>query len=108
MASKKALRWLESQGIKVSHAAEASNFSVGTGFGPNAMPYQIVRMDSRYGSSCQTVGWAADIDDARRQRDSLNDAVRDADEYGRGGADWVRNRKINHYIRDIRKDETVT
>lgn len=108
MASKKARAWLASQGIKLSHDAEAANFSVGSGHGPNAMPYQVIRMDSRYGSSCQTVGWAATLADARRQRDNMNDATRDASESGRGGGEYIRGRTVNHYIRDIRTDTTVS
>ena len=107
MASKKAKAWLAAQGIKLSHDAEAANFSVGTGLGANAMPYQVIRSDSRYGTSVSTVGWAATLTDARRQRDNFNDATRDASEHGRGGGEWIRGRTVSHYIRDIRTAETV-
>jgi hypothetical protein len=109
MASKKARLWLAEQGIALSHnGTEQSNFAAGTGFGPFALPYHIVRMDTRYGDSKQTVDWAETLEDARKKRDACNDAVRDADEHGRGGAEWCRGRRINHYIRDIRTDETVS
>ena len=108
MASKKALAWLESQGVFLSHnGIERGNFAAGRGRGRFAMRYQIIETDSRYGSSKRTVGWAATLEDARRQRDALEDATRDADEFGRGGAEWVRGRSKSHYIRDVFKNETV-
>jgi hypothetical protein len=71
------------------------------------MPYQVIRMDSRYGTSCQTVGWHATLESARAERDAMNDATQDASESGRGGGEYIRGRRVNHYIRDIRTDTTV-
>ena len=109
MASKKALAFLTAQGIAIEHTGtERGNFATGSGYGPNAMPYHIVRMDSRYGSSKQTVGWAVDMADARRQRDTLNDIEYAHDTNGRGGGEFMRSRQVNHYIMDIRSNEIVT
>lgn len=108
MASRKAQLFLESNGIHLSHTdVETSNFAHGRGFGPNAMPYHVVETDTRYGSSKRTVGWAATIEQARSIRDGCARGRVDADEFGRGGAEWIPGRRFEHYIRDIRTDTTV-
>lgn len=108
MASRKAQLFLESNGIYLEHTdVEQSNFATGTGHGPNAMPFHVVETDTRYGSSKRTIGWAATIDDARSIRDGAARGRADADEFGRGGAEWIPGRRFEHYIRDIRTDETV-
>ena len=108
MASNKARAFMEANGVYLEHTdVEQSNFATGTGYGPNASPFHIVETDTRYGSSKRTVGWAKTIEDARTIRDGCARGRKDADEFGRGGAEWIPGRRFEHYIRDIRTDRTV-
>ena len=108
MASNKARAFMESNGIYLEHTdVETSNFAHGTGHGTFALPFHVVETDTRYGSSKRTVGWCKTIEEARTVRDACAQGRKDADEFGRGGAEYIRDRSFEHYIRDIRTDTTV-
>jgi len=104
MASKKAKRWLASIGVALDqphNATERSNFATGRG---SNLPYHIVRMDSRYGDSKKTVGWADTLTDAREQVANLRADTSGYVDAASGGAEHMRNRYFTFYIRDVRTD----
>lgn len=91
MASRIARNWLRT--LEKPHTSlEDANFSVGTGVGPNAMPYHVIRMERHTGDSKTTVGWAATLENAAEQRNRLTDAH---------GVDGTRA-NYTYYIHDIR------
>jgi len=96
MASRIAKNWLRSQGIEVLRkphtALELANFSVGTGRGRFAMPYQVIRMRDTTGDSKTTMGHAVTLDNARRDTRAMQDAH---------GIEAERHH-YTYYIRDIR------
>ena len=95
MASKIAKAYLRSIGVileKPHTALELANFSVGSGHGPNAMPYQVIRMRDITGDSKETMGHARNLSDARMEANRMLDA------HG------IENERTayTYYIRDIR------
>ena len=100
MASRIARNFLRSQGIDILRkphtALELSNYSVGTGQGRYAMPYQVIRMRDTTGDSKETVGHSVSIQDARKQANAMQDAH---------GIENERH-SYTYYIRDIR-DGTI-
>lgn len=106
MASKLAKKWLRSIGhiVPTSHNnAEWNNFSAGSGTGRYAMPLQIIKMVERSGDSKQTIGYANDLADARKQIDAMRQT--DSADAGRGGASHMRRNMATYYVRDIRTDK---
>ncbi len=118
MASRIAKEFLASQGIVLSHnKTERANFATGRGTGKLSSPYHIVAVDSRYGTSKRTVGWARTIEEAREKLSRLETVERSKRDHrtgigtevatGRGGAEYHENRTY-HYIMDIRTNEQVS
>ena len=95
MASKKAIRWLRSQGIILERphtGVEIGNFSAGNGRGRYAMPLHIICIRAQYGTSKETVGYARDLADARKQLSAILSG------HGMGN----ERAEYTYYIRDIR------
>jgi len=117
MASRKAREFLAANGIVVDghNATECSNFATGRGTGKLASPYHIVEVNSRYGTSKRTVGWARTKLQAndlcarlnrieRSKRDNRTGLPNEPIESGRGGAEYHDSRRY-YYVIDVRTNK---